>query len=113
MRHQSANSARIVTMWVMAFTLVAGSAVLPAGATASSGYTFASFFGRSEQPLKEYRAYRRMHASTEKAQHEAWLAENSEPHAGPRYAPLKMLEDEMDQVVCRECDLAIPRQVAS
>ena len=73
MRHQSANSARIVTMWVMAFTLVAGSAVLPAGATASSGYTFASFFGRSEQPLKEYRAYRRMHASTEKAQHEAWL----------------------------------------
>lgn len=52
-------------------------------------------------------------ATLRAARHEVWLAENSEPHSGSRYVPLKMLEDEMDQVVCRECDLAIPRQAAS
>jgi hypothetical protein len=58
-------------MWVMAFTLVAGSAVLSAAGLAVSS-PLSSLFGRSEQ-LHEYRALRRMHASTEKAKHEAWL----------------------------------------
>jgi hypothetical protein len=58
-------------MWVMAFTLVAGSAVLSAAGSAVSS-PLSSLFGRSEQ-LHEYRALRRMHASTEKAKHEAWL----------------------------------------
>jgi hypothetical protein len=72
MRKRPAQSARTVTMWVMAFTLVAGSAVLPAS-SAAAGNPLAAFFSRGEQPLKEYRALRRMHASTEKANHEAWL----------------------------------------
>jgi hypothetical protein len=60
-------------MWVMAFTLVAGSAVLPAREAATSSTPVANFFNRSEQPLREYRALRRMHASTEKSDHEAWM----------------------------------------
>jgi hypothetical protein len=59
-------------MWVMAFTLIAGSAVLPAAGAAGSSNPLSSLFNRSEQ-LQEYRALRRMHASTEKAKHEAWL----------------------------------------
>ena len=59
-------------MWVVAFTLLAGSAVLPASGLPSPG-VLPSIFGRGDQPLKEYRALRRMHASTEKAKHEAWL----------------------------------------
>jgi hypothetical protein len=52
-------------------------------------------------------------ATLRAARQEVWLAENSEPQASTRYVPLRMLEDEMDQVVCRECDPAIPRQAAS
>jgi hypothetical protein len=44
------------------------------------------------------------------AQHEVWLAKNSEPLPGAQYASLRRLEDEMDQIVCRECDLAVSRQ---
>ena len=44
------------------------------------------------------------------AQHEVWLAKNSEPPPGAQYASLRRLEDEMDQIVCRECDLAVSRQ---
>ena len=51
-------------------------------------------------------------ATLRAAQHEGWLARNSEPHPSTRYAPLRMLEDEMDQVVCRECNPAISRQAA-
>lgn len=46
------------------------------------------------------------------AQHEVWLAKNSEPLPSARYVPLRMLEDEMDQIVCRECDVAFSRQAA-
>jgi len=46
------------------------------------------------------------------AQHEAWLATKSEPPPSTRYVPLRRLEDEMDQIVCRECDLKISRQAA-
>jgi hypothetical protein len=46
------------------------------------------------------------------ARQEDWLANNSEPHPGTRYAPLRMLEEEMDQIVCQECGPAISRQAA-
>jgi D-isomer specific 2-hydroxyacid dehydrogenase, NAD binding domain len=46
------------------------------------------------------------------AQHETWLATKSEPPPSTRYVPLRRLEDEMDQIVCRECDLKISRQAA-
>src|SRR3954469_24154695 len=77
MRKPAGQSARTVTRWVMAFTLLAGSAVFPAAGAASGVNSITNFFSR-EQPLKEYRAVRRMHASTEKAKHEAWLEARTE-----------------------------------
>ena len=46
------------------------------------------------------------------AQDDDWLAENSEPHPGAGSVTLRMLEDEIDQVVCRECNRTISRQAA-
>ena len=51
-------------------------------------------------------------ATLRAAQHEVWLARNSEPHPSTHYAPLRMLEDEMDQVVCRECNPTISHRAA-
>jgi hypothetical protein len=60
--------------WVIAFTLICGSAVMPEASSDTSSNPFARFFSRTEQPLREYRALRRMHASTEKSsKYDAWL----------------------------------------
>jgi hypothetical protein len=72
MRHITAESRRSLTLWVAVFSLVAGSAVMPASAS-SAGSIFSRLFGRGDQQLKEYRAFRRMHAATEKGDHEAWM----------------------------------------
>lgn len=61
------------TIWVVAFTLLAGSAVLPARESAAPANPVANFFSRSEQPLRQYRAFRRMHTTTDSGKHEAWL----------------------------------------
>ena len=66
------RAARSLAVCVAAFTLVAGSTVLPARESAS-GSGLATILGRTEQPLKQYRAYRRMHAATDNGKHEAWL----------------------------------------
>jgi hypothetical protein len=60
------------TIWVVAFTLLAGSAVVPARepAAASPG---PGVLSRGEQPLHQYRAFRRMHAESENGKYEAWL----------------------------------------
>jgi hypothetical protein len=63
---------RFVGLWVAAFTLLAGSAVLPARESVFAN-PIANLFGRNDQPLKQYRALRRMHAATDKGDHEAWL----------------------------------------
>src|SRR4051812_3723572 len=62
-------------MWVIAFTLLGGSAVLPTSASSDfSNNPIMRLFSRTEQPLREYRALRRMHASSEKsAKYDAWL----------------------------------------
>jgi len=62
-------------IWVIAFTLTAGSAVVPASATPGfSNNPISRFFSHAEQPLRQYRALRRMHASSEKSgRYEAWL----------------------------------------
>jgi|SRR5436190_3130232 len=62
-------------IWVATFTLLAGSAVLPAreASPASSPNPIVSFFSRSEQPLHQYRAFRRMHSTSENGKYEAWL----------------------------------------
>jgi hypothetical protein len=61
--------------WVIAFTLLGGSAVMTAGSTPDfSNNPITRFFSRSEQPLREYRALRRMHASSEKSsKYDAWM----------------------------------------
>ena len=74
MRHRTAQSTWRLTLCVVAFSVAAGSTVLPAaGSAASSSNLFSRLFSRSDQPLKEYRAVRRMHAATEKGNHEAWM----------------------------------------
>jgi hypothetical protein len=79
MRREHANSAstqwvktRCLAACVVAFTLVAGSTVVPASGTESSN-GIGNILGRNDRPLEQYRAYRRMHASTDKGKHEAWM----------------------------------------
>jgi hypothetical protein len=62
-------------IWVVTFTLLAGSAVLPAreASPAALSNPIANFFSRSEQPLHQYRAFRRMHSTSENNKYEAWL----------------------------------------
>ena len=73
MRYRTAQSTRRLTLWVVAFTLAAGSTVIPAAGAAATSNPFSRLFSRAEQPLTEYRAFRRMHAATEKGKHEAWM----------------------------------------
>ena len=61
-------------VWVAACTLLAASAVLQARPAVDFGsHSLSRFFGRTEQPLREYRAFRRMHAYSESLKHEAWM----------------------------------------
>jgi hypothetical protein len=60
------------TLWVAAFTLLAGSAVLPAHEPAASN-PVSNVLSRAEQPLHQYRALRRMHADSDNGKYEAWL----------------------------------------
>jgi len=62
---------RAMAVCVAAFTLVAGSTVPASEPVAVSGS--GNVLGRDEQPLEQYRAYRRMHAATDNGKHEAWL----------------------------------------
>jgi hypothetical protein len=60
------------TLWVVAFTLLAGSAIVPAREP-SAAHPIGNLLSRSEQPLHQYRAFRRMHADSENGKYEAWL----------------------------------------
>ena len=62
-----------VSMWVAAFTLLAGVA-LPAAHPAETGnISAARLFSRHDEPLQSFRCYRRMHAWAERMGQEAWL----------------------------------------
>jgi len=66
-------------IWVAACTLIAASAVLHAGPETEFAARPAShIFSRVEQPLREYRAFRRMHAYSEGQKHEAWMEARTE-----------------------------------
>ena len=74
---RTAGLSRFAALWVAAFTLLAGSTVVPAR-EATFASPIANIFSRNEQPLKEYRALRRMHAATDKGKYEAWLEARTE-----------------------------------
>ena len=57
------------SLWVLGFTVVAAMAAMPAAGRESS--TAARF--TPDQPLTSYRAFRRMHAKSERFNHEGWL----------------------------------------
>jgi len=59
-------------VWVLSCTFVAGTAVLPA-AEPSGGSSSASGSLSSPEELTSYRAFRRMHAKSEKLNQEGWL----------------------------------------
>jgi hypothetical protein len=60
-------------VWVLGFTVAAASAVAAAGGPEPESLAAARFFSRSEEPLRAYRAFRRMHASSERFKQEAWV----------------------------------------
>lgn len=68
-----AQSARCLVVCVAAFTLLAGSTIVPANEASSATNWFGNMLGRADQPLTQYRAMRKMHAATDKGKHEAWL----------------------------------------
>jgi hypothetical protein len=75
MRSQMGQTHRRPAFWVAACTLVAASAVVQARPAAGdfSNNLISRFFSRTDQPLREYRAFRRMHAYSESQKHEAWM----------------------------------------
>ena len=84
MGHGPETSPRRLRNWVIVFTLVAGASV---GATSSPDERPATRLASvHDQPLTQYRAYRRMHARSEHFGQEAWLEAWTEMDArGFRY----------------------------
>jgi hypothetical protein len=78
--------ARRTSAWVISFTLVAGSAVLPAAGDAGDSSSAPRVLDPSEEVLTSYRAFRRMHAKSQKFNQEGWLDAWTEQDAtGFRY----------------------------
>ena len=66
------NVGRLLPVWVLGFTLLAfGFSAAPAGE--ERGTTTSRFLSSSDEPLTQYRAFRRMHAKSDKLSQEAWL----------------------------------------
>ena len=59
--------------WVLNFTFVAATAVLPASGAGDDTSSASRFTNSSEEVLTSYRAFRRMHAKSEKFNQEGWL----------------------------------------
>jgi hypothetical protein len=60
-------------MCVLGYSLSAGSSMTADASSEGERLLAASFFSRQEEPLRSYRAFRRMHARSEKFNQEAWL----------------------------------------
>ncbi len=67
------NWGRRTSVWVFSFTLIAGTAVLPAAGLIGDSSGGPRFVDPSEEVLTSYRAFRRMHAKSEKFNQEGWL----------------------------------------
>ena len=66
------NDTRTLPQWLIAAVLLV-SAVTVANATSEAERPLDHFPSLREQPLKQYRAYRRMHARSDKFNQEGWL----------------------------------------
>jgi hypothetical protein len=78
------------TVWVLSFTLVAGTAVLPVAGHENTGDGESRLTSGSEEILTSYRAYRRMHAKSERFNQEGWVDAWTELDAnGFRYTIVK------------------------
>jgi hypothetical protein len=64
---------RLAGLCVLGFTLAGGSAMTAGAAADAERVMAAGFFARQEEPLRSYRAFRRMHAWSEKFNQEGWL----------------------------------------
>lgn len=74
MLSRTTSGRRFTNLWAVACTLVVASAILQARTTADiSEESFAHFTARSDQPIREYGAFRRMHAYNEGQTREAWM----------------------------------------
>lgn len=62
-----------LTVWAIGFTLVALALATAPLAGPPESSTAAKFLAQQNEPLTHYRAYRRMHAWTDKFDQEAWL----------------------------------------
>jgi hypothetical protein len=60
-------------VWALAFTLLFGAVVAPAAADERGSSTGKRFLSRQDEPLTRYRAFRRMHAKSDRFNQEAWL----------------------------------------
>jgi len=66
------NWSNRTSVWVLGFTLLAGAGVLPAAEDKRESAGGARFLAADEQ-LTSYRAFRRMHAKSERFNQEGWL----------------------------------------
>jgi hypothetical protein len=69
---QNSNRTRLAFAWVAVFTLVVSLAPAAVGGLTKSD-TANRFLAQPDQPLTQYRAFRRMHARSERFGQEAWL----------------------------------------
>ena len=74
MLSRTASWQRSTNLWAIACTVVVASAILQAQPnTEVSDRSFSRFTSRTDQPIREYRAFRRMHAYIEGQTREAWM----------------------------------------
>lgn len=66
------NSGHRGTFWVLGFTVIAGLAVVPVAGRGGESSTTARV--ARDEPLTSYRAFRRMHAKSERFNQEGWLS---------------------------------------
>ena len=83
-RHRR-NVSQLAVVWAAGFTLLLGSA--PSAVSGRTGSSTASrFLSQPDQPLTGYRAFRRMHARSERFDQEAWVeAWTEQDERGFRY----------------------------
>jgi hypothetical protein len=72
-RRQAGTRPHTLSRWVIGATVLLGAAAAPGAATSSSDRLENLSPSVREQPLTQYRAYRRMHARNEHFGQEAWL----------------------------------------